>query len=90
MENIDATERPKLGEEVVTAGIELNGGVRSPYPKGLVVGSVVDVQRDVNDVVQTAFLAPAADLDAFIQALRQTHRTAHAEAALARRLLLQS
>jgi hypothetical protein len=33
------------------------------------VGSVVDVQRDANDVVQTAFLAPAANLDSFELAL---------------------
>ena len=50
-------------------GIEINGGIRSPYPKGLVIGSVVDVERDANDVVQTAFLAPAANLDSFEVAL---------------------
>ena len=33
------------------------------------IGSVVDVERDANDVVQTAFLAPAANLDAFEVAL---------------------
>jgi rod shape-determining protein MreC len=63
MRNIDATEQVQLGEEVVTAGIELSGGVRSPYPRGLLIGQVVDVRRDVNDVVQTAFLAPTANLD---------------------------
>ena len=31
--------------------------IRSPYPKGLLIGQVVDVKRDANDVVQTAFLA---------------------------------
>jgi hypothetical protein len=30
---------------------------------------VVDVERDANDVVQTAFLAPAAELDSFELAL---------------------
>ena len=63
MQNIDATERPKIGDEVVTAGIELNGGVRSPYPKGLLIGQVVDVRRDANAVVQTAYLDSAVDLD---------------------------
>jgi rod shape-determining protein MreC len=63
MRQIDATETVSVGDEVVTAGIELGGGVRSPYPKGLLVGQVVDVKRDANDVVQTAFLKPAADLD---------------------------
>ena len=45
-----------------TAGIELGGGVRSPYPKGLLVGQVVDVRRDANGVVQTAYLQPAAPI----------------------------
>jgi hypothetical protein len=63
MRNIDATEKIQLGDEVVTAGIELAGGIRSPFPKGLVLGQVVDVSRASNDVVQTAFLDPAADLD---------------------------
>lgn len=63
MEQIDASERIDLGVEVVTAGIELGGGVRSPYPKGLLIGQVIDVRRDVNDVVQTAYLQPAANLE---------------------------
>ncbi|HEX6868878.1 MAG TPA: rod shape-determining protein MreC [Candidatus Limnocylindrales bacterium] len=63
MEQVDAAEEIDLGVEVVTAGIELGGGVRSPYPKGLLVGQVIDVRRDANDVVQTAYLQPAADLD---------------------------
>jgi rod shape-determining protein MreC len=63
MSQIDSTETVAAGDEVVTAGIELNGGVRSPYPKGLLIGQVVDVKRDANDVVQTAYLQPAAQLD---------------------------
>jgi len=63
MQNIDAAVSVGLGEEVVTAGIELAGGIRSPYPKGLVIGTVIDVRRDANEVVQTAFLQPAADLE---------------------------
>jgi rod shape-determining protein MreC len=63
MQNIDATERPKVGDEVVTAGIELTGGVRSSYPKGLLIGQVIDIRRDANAVVQTAYLDPAIDLD---------------------------
>jgi rod shape-determining protein MreC len=63
MRQIDSSETVAVGDEVVTAGIELGGGVRSPYPKGLLVGQVVDVRRDANDVVQTAYLQPAASLD---------------------------
>jgi rod shape-determining protein MreC len=69
MRNIDSAVPISLDEEVFTAGIEVNVGIRSPYPKGLVIGSVVDVQRDANSVVQTAFLAPAAELDSFELAL---------------------
>jgi rod shape-determining protein MreC len=63
MRQIDSGETITLGDEVVTAGIELGGGLRSPYPKGLLIGQVVDFRRDANDVVQTAFLQPAANLD---------------------------
>ncbi len=63
MRQIDAGETITLGDEVVTAGIELGGGLRSPYPKGLLIGQVVDARSDANDVVQTAYLQPAADLD---------------------------
>jgi rod shape-determining protein MreC len=63
MEKIDSTERVELGQEITTAGIELNGAVRSPFPKGLVIGQVIDVKRDANAVVQTAYLVPAGNLD---------------------------
>lgn len=63
MDKIDATERVEVGQEVVTAGIELTGGVRSPFPKGLLIGRVVDTRRDANAVVQTAYLLPAAPLE---------------------------
>lgn len=63
MQNVDSTERIELGEEVVTAGIELAGGIRSPYPKGLLLGQVIDVRRDANSVVQTAYLQPTTNLE---------------------------
>ncbi len=63
MQNVDSTVTVTLGEEVVTAGIELAGGIRSPYPKGLIIGRVVDVKRDPVEIVQTVYLEPAATLD---------------------------
>jgi rod shape-determining protein MreC len=63
MNTIDATEEVSVGDQVVTAGIALPGGIRSAYPKGLPIGRVVDVRRDPNAVVQTAWLLPAAPLD---------------------------
>ena len=63
MTDVDAAATVTIGDEVFTAGIELAGGIRSPYPKGLLIGRVVDVKRDPNEVVQTVFLEPAAPLD---------------------------
>jgi rod shape-determining protein MreC len=63
MKQIQSNVTINPGDEVVTAGIELGGGIRSPFPKGLLIGQVIDFDRDANDVVQTAFLQPAADLD---------------------------
>lgn len=62
MGKIDATQQVDLGDEVVTAGISLNEAVRSPYPEGLVIGRIIDVVRDPNAVVQTAFVEPAVNL----------------------------
>ena len=63
MDKIAATQQITLGDEVVTAGITLGDGVRSPYPKGLIIGRIIDVTRDPNAVVQTAFVEPAVDLN---------------------------
>ena len=63
MQNIDSTEKVMPGEQVLTPGIEVSPGIRSPYPKGLVIGEVTDVRKDANSVVQTAYLLPTTDLD---------------------------
>jgi rod shape-determining protein MreC len=63
MTKIPSTDTLALDDTVVTAGIDLGEGVRSAFPKGLVIGRVVDVDRDPNAVVQTAFVAAAATLD---------------------------
>jgi len=63
MSRIPVTDEVTAGETVVTAGIDLGGDVRSPYPRGLLIGTVVDVRKDPNAVVQSAFVQPAAPLD---------------------------
>jgi rod shape-determining protein MreC len=63
MTNIPATDEVTVGESVVTAGIELETGVRSTYPKGLLIGQIVDVQREPNQLFQTALVQPTASLD---------------------------
>jgi len=63
MTGIPAEDQVNVGEAVVTAGIELQMGIRSPYPKGLLIGSIVDVQRSPDQLFQTALIRPAASLD---------------------------
>lgn len=63
MDGIPATNTVSLGEAVVTAGIELAEGIRSPYPKGLLIGTIADVQRSPDQLFQTALVTPAAQFD---------------------------
>jgi rod shape-determining protein MreC len=63
MTEIASTDKVNVGDEVVTAGIDLGNGVRSPFPKGLLIGRIVDLERDPIAVVQTAFVEAAAPLD---------------------------
>ena len=63
MTGIPATDTVVIGESVLTAGIELEDGIRSPYPKGLLIGTIVDVQRSPDQLFQTALVQPAAALD---------------------------
>jgi rod shape-determining protein MreC len=63
MQNVAITEEIAVGDQIVTAGIDLGNGIRSAFPKGLVIGRIVDVSQEPNSVVQSAFLEPAAQLD---------------------------
>lgn len=63
MTGIPADDDVAVGEAVLTAGIELSEGIRSPYPKGLLIGTVADVQRSPDQLFQTALVTPATELD---------------------------
>lgn len=63
MVNIPAELTVNFGEIVVTAGIELAAGIRSPYPKGLLIGTIAGVSRSPDQLFQTALVRPVADLD---------------------------
>lgn len=63
MVNIPAEATVNVGESVVTAGIELSEDIRSPYPKGLLIGSIAGVSRSPEQLFQTALVTPVADLD---------------------------
>ncbi len=56
------TESVKPGDVVVSAGLGLSNEVRSLYPKGLVIGKVLQVQNAEAAAYQRAIIAPAVDL----------------------------
>jgi rod shape-determining protein MreC len=58
---VPVTERLAPGDTVVTAGLSLGAGLASPYPKGLLVGTIQAVEPDPNALTQTAFVRPALD-----------------------------
>lgn len=62
MDWILQTEKVKPGDVVVTAGLALDGQLRSLYPKGLVVGKVLQLQNAEAAAYQRAIIAPAVDL----------------------------
>ncbi|MEO6349767.1 MAG: rod shape-determining protein MreC [Candidatus Limnocylindrales bacterium] len=63
MTNIPAADAIAVGESVVTAGIELDIGIRSTYPKGLLIGTIVHIDRQPDQLFQTALVQPATVLD---------------------------
>ena len=59
---VDVTDDLAVGDVVVTAGLTLaEGAARSPYPRGLLIGSIQDIQQDSNLLTQTGFVRPAID-----------------------------
>ncbi|HEU5286979.1 MAG TPA: rod shape-determining protein MreC [Candidatus Limnocylindria bacterium] len=62
MEWILQTEAVKPGDVVVTAGLGLGDELRSLYPKGLVVGKIVQLQNAEAAAYQRAIIVPAVDL----------------------------
>jgi len=62
MEWILQSDPVKPGDIVVTAGLGIGNELRSLYPKGLVIGTVVDVTKAEVSAYQRAIVAPAVDL----------------------------
>jgi rod shape-determining protein MreC len=61
MEWILQSDPVKKGDVIVTAGLGLGDEIRSLYPKGLVIGTVVDVTKAEVSAYQRAVVAPAVD-----------------------------
>jgi len=62
MDWILQTEPVKPGDVVVTAGLGLGEELRSLYPRGLVIGKVLQLQNAEAAAYQRAIIAPAVDL----------------------------
>lgn len=62
MEWIVQTEKIAVDDVVITAGLALGNDLRSLYPKGLVIGTVVALDRAENAAYKRAIVLPAVDL----------------------------
>jgi rod shape-determining protein MreC len=62
MDWILQTEDVKVGDIVITAGLAIGNDLKSLYPKGLILGKVVEVTKGENGTFQRAILVPAVDL----------------------------
>lgn len=69
MDWILQSESVTEGDIVITAGLALGNELRSHYPKGLVIGRVVEVARAQNAAYQRAVIRPAVDLRTLEQVL---------------------
>ena len=69
MVQVNATDQLAVGDTVASAGLTLTdaGGAgigRSPYPRGLLIGTIQALELDADGLTQTAFVRPAVDFSA--------------------------
>jgi rod shape-determining protein MreC len=62
MRNIQKTDRISVGNAIMTAGLDY-ASVESDFPRGLVIGTIVDVTDNPADLVKSALVQPSADLE---------------------------
>lgn len=62
-DDVDAQREILVGAAVTTSGIELSPTLRSAFPRGLSIGSVVAVNSVASAVLQSADIEPTLDLD---------------------------
>lgn len=63
LRNVPFNESLRQGDLVRTAGIRLGREARSQFPRDLVIGSIVNVDKDPAAITINALVQPAADLD---------------------------
>jgi len=62
MDWILQTEQVAIGDVVITAGLSIGNDLRSIFPKGLVIGKIVALDRAENAAYKRAIVLPAVDL----------------------------
>ncbi len=80
MVQVAVTDQAAVGDSILTAGLVLTdastgGAVRSPYPKGLLIGTVQAIEHDSNALTQTLFVRPAVDFGRIERLLVVLHFT---------------
>jgi rod shape-determining protein MreC len=80
MVQLRATDEVAVGDTVVSAGLTLTapdgtGIERSPYPKGLLIGTIQALELDPDALTQTAFVGAAVDFPAVERLLVVVHFT---------------
>ena len=59
---VASLEQAGPGDVVITAVLSIGNDLKSLYPKGLILGKVVEVTKGENGTFQRAILVPAVDL----------------------------
>jgi rod shape-determining protein MreC len=63
MTAIQRTDQVDDADKIVTLGAVVGRRFRSPYPKGLLIGRVLAVREEPGEILKTALVQPAADLE---------------------------
>ncbi|MEZ4597373.1 MAG: rod shape-determining protein MreC [Chloroflexota bacterium] len=63
LQNVPFNQSLRVGDLVMTAGIRVSREARSQFPRDLVIGSIVNVDKDPAAITISALVQPAADLD---------------------------
>jgi len=63
LRNVPFNQSLRVGDLITTAGIRVSREARSQFPRNLVIGSIVNVDKDPAGITISALVQPAADLE---------------------------
>jgi rod shape-determining protein MreC len=73
MGNVPSQLPMSTDDVIVTAGTDPGDGSAPPFPRGILVGRIVQVETDPSAVIQTGLVQPTADLDSIERVLVVTN-----------------